>query len=104
VTCCVDGKRVRAGRLVPLLKGVGLNRSTIEELLRPESLSALRAILTDHLFPSPGEPTERIGATGDSNTWKTGPSTIRATATTLGREAETVRRLQSSILFGTEEG
>jgi len=42
---------VRSGRLVRLLKGEGLNRTTVEELLRPESRSALKAILTDHLFP-----------------------------------------------------
>lgn len=41
---------VRAGRLVTLLRGEGLSRSTVEELLRPESLSALKGILTDHLF------------------------------------------------------
>ena len=41
---------VRSGRLVRLLKGEGLNRSTVEELLRPESLTALRAILTDDLL------------------------------------------------------
>jgi hypothetical protein len=41
----------RAGRLMTLLKGEGLNRSTVDELLRPEGLSALKAILTDHLFP-----------------------------------------------------
>lgn len=42
---------VRSGRLVGLLKGRGLNRSTIEELLRPESALSLKAILTDHLYP-----------------------------------------------------
>jgi hypothetical protein len=41
---------VRSGRLVRLLKGEGLSRNTVEELLRPESLSALRGILIDHLF------------------------------------------------------
>lgn len=40
---------VRDGRLAGLLKGKGLNRSTIEELLRPESALKLKAILTDHL-------------------------------------------------------
>ena len=40
---------VRAGRLVSLLKGEGLSKNTVEELLRPESLLALRGILTDHL-------------------------------------------------------
>jgi hypothetical protein len=43
-------RAVRSGRLVPLLKGEGLDRNTVEELLRPESLLALRRILTDHLF------------------------------------------------------
>jgi hypothetical protein len=42
---------VRAGRLVGLLKGRGLNRRTIDELLRPESALTLKAILTDHLYP-----------------------------------------------------
>jgi hypothetical protein len=41
---------VRAGRLVGILKGKGLNRSTIDELLRPESALTLKAILTDHLY------------------------------------------------------
>jgi hypothetical protein len=41
---------VRSGRLVRLLKGEGLSRNTVDELLRPESLLALRGILTDHLF------------------------------------------------------
>ena len=41
---------VRAGRLVSLLKGDGLNRDTVEELLRPESRVALRSILFDRLF------------------------------------------------------
>jgi len=40
---------VRSGRLVRLLKGEGLSKSTVEELLRPESLLALRGILTDRL-------------------------------------------------------
>jgi hypothetical protein len=42
---------VRSGKLVALLKGKGLTRSTIEELLRPESALTLKAILTDQLFP-----------------------------------------------------
>ena len=42
---------VRAGRLVALLEGEGLNQGTVEELLRPESIEALKAILTDHLYP-----------------------------------------------------
>lgn len=42
---------LRAGRLVGLLKGKALTRRTIEELARPESALALKAILTDHLFP-----------------------------------------------------
>jgi hypothetical protein len=40
---------LRAGRLAGLLKGKGLTRTTIDELLRPESTSRLKAILTDHL-------------------------------------------------------
>jgi hypothetical protein len=42
---------VRAGKLVGLLRGRGLDRSTIEDLLRPESALRLKAILTDHLYP-----------------------------------------------------
>ena len=42
-------RAVRSGRLVRLLKGEGLSKSTVEELLRPESLLALRRILTDRL-------------------------------------------------------
>ena len=42
---------VRAGRLVGFLKGKGLTRSTVEELLRPESAARLKAILTDHMLP-----------------------------------------------------
>jgi hypothetical protein len=38
-----------AGRLASLLRGDGLTRETVEELLRPESAAALRSILTDHL-------------------------------------------------------
>jgi hypothetical protein len=41
---------VRSGKLVGLLEGRGLNRSTVEELLRPESALRLKAILTDHLY------------------------------------------------------
>ena len=40
---------VRDGRLVRLLKGEGLSKRTVEELLRPESALKLKAILTDHL-------------------------------------------------------
>ena len=43
-------RAVRSGRLVRLLKSEGLSKNTVEELLRPESLLALRGILTDHLF------------------------------------------------------
>ncbi len=43
-------RAVRSGRLVRLLKGEGLSKNTVEELLRPESLLALQGILTDHLF------------------------------------------------------
>ena len=42
-------RAVRSGRLVRLLKGEGLSKDTVEELLRPESLLALRGILTDRL-------------------------------------------------------
>jgi len=42
---------LRAGRLAGLLKGEGLTRTTIGELLRPESAARLKAILTDHLSP-----------------------------------------------------
>jgi hypothetical protein len=42
---------VRAGNLVGLLKGRGLDRSTIEDLLRPESALSLKSILTDRLYP-----------------------------------------------------
>ena len=42
---------VREGRLVGLLKGEGLSRETIAELLRPESRSRLKSILNDHMFP-----------------------------------------------------
>jgi hypothetical protein len=40
---------VRDGRLVRLLKGEGLTKRTVEELLRPESALKLKAILIDHL-------------------------------------------------------
>jgi hypothetical protein len=55
-TCAVAGRLdelsvvVRSGRLVRLLKGEGLSKNTVEELLRPESLLALRGILFDRLF------------------------------------------------------
>jgi hypothetical protein len=39
-----------AGRLVALLRGEGLTRSTVQELLRPESAAKLRAILTERVF------------------------------------------------------
>ena len=42
---------VRTGGLVRLLKGQGLNRSTVDELMRPENLVKLKAILTHHLLP-----------------------------------------------------
>jgi len=41
---------LKAGRLVDLLRGKGLTRNTIEELLRPESAAKLDVILTDHVF------------------------------------------------------
>jgi hypothetical protein len=40
----------KAGRLVALLRGEGLTRSTVQELLRPESAAKLRAILTEPVF------------------------------------------------------
>jgi hypothetical protein len=52
---------VRAGRLVTLLKGEGLSKSTVEELLRPESASALKTILTDRLFRRPERGTQEDG-------------------------------------------
>jgi hypothetical protein len=42
-------RAVREGRLVRLLKGEGLTKGTVEELLRPESALKLKAILADHL-------------------------------------------------------
>ena len=41
----------RSRSLVSLLKGEGLNGSTLEALLRPESLAALKTVLNDQLFP-----------------------------------------------------
>jgi hypothetical protein len=66
---------VRAGRLVGLLKGRGLNRSTIDELLRPESALALKAILTDHLYP---EEDHRTRATRRNNEEEGDPGHTRA--------------------------
>lgn len=40
----------KAGRLVALLRGEGLTRSTVQELLRPESAAKLQAILTERVF------------------------------------------------------
>jgi len=40
----------RAGRLVALLRGEGLSKSTVQELLQPESAAKLRAILTERVF------------------------------------------------------
>jgi hypothetical protein len=40
----------KAGRLVALLRGEGLTRSTVQELLRPESAAKLRAILTERVL------------------------------------------------------
>jgi hypothetical protein len=40
---------VEAGRLVELLTSKGLTRSTVDELLRPESAVRLRTILAGHL-------------------------------------------------------
>jgi hypothetical protein len=94
---------VRAGRLVALLKGEGLNQGTVDELLRPESIEALQAILTDHLHPesehgarndrrnpgfdNPGNgPAEGSGRSGDAR-----PEKQDGQAARLG------------LLFGTEE-
>lgn len=41
---------VHESRLVSLLRGEGLTRSTVQELLRPESAVKLRAILTERVF------------------------------------------------------
>jgi len=41
---------VKAGRLFALLKGEGLNGTTVRELLRPESAEKLRAVLTEGVF------------------------------------------------------
>jgi hypothetical protein len=41
---------VEAGRLVALLKGEGLTRSTVKELLKPESAERLRSILNRQVF------------------------------------------------------
>jgi len=97
-------RAVRARRLVPLLKGEGLTRSTVEELLRPESLWALKAILSDHLFPSPDAPPAETGAAPDPTAGKGGPTMIRATATTPEPEAVTVWPPRLKILSGTGEG
>lgn len=43
----------KTGRLVDLLKGNGLTRTTLEELLRPESTAKLKAILTDPVYGEP---------------------------------------------------
>lgn len=40
----------KAGKLVELLKGNGLTRATLEELLRPESAVKLKALLTKQVF------------------------------------------------------
>jgi len=40
---------LRTGRLVELLRGKGLNKGTVGELLMPDSAANLRAILTDHV-------------------------------------------------------
>jgi hypothetical protein len=41
---------LKAGRLVELLRGKGLTRHTIEELMRPESAAKLKVMMTDNLF------------------------------------------------------
>jgi uncharacterized surface protein with fasciclin (FAS1) repeats len=62
---------LKAGRLVALLKGEGLTRNTVEELLRPGSAAKLRVILTDHLVthevtrgPDPGHAPGRFPTKG----------------------------------------
>ena len=50
---------VEVGRLVALLRGEGLNKSTILELLRPESAAKLRGILTTR--PSSGRESRNPG-------------------------------------------
>jgi len=59
----------RSGRLVELLKGDGLDRSTVEELLSPESLEVLKTILDDHLFSGsgPADGSDRRGATQEES-------------------------------------
>ena len=43
---------LRSGRLVEVLTGNGLARSSVDALLRPESAAELRALLTLHLLTS----------------------------------------------------
>lgn len=62
---------VKTGGLVALLRGEGLTRSTVEDLLRPESTAQLRSMLHMHLYPggksinseseSPSDRCDRIG-------------------------------------------
>ena len=47
---------VRSGDLVGVLRGEGLTRGTIDQLLRPENAPGLRSILTDHLSSAKREP------------------------------------------------
>jgi hypothetical protein len=65
---------LRAGRLAGLLKGKGLTRSTIEELLLPESASRLKAMLTDHLSPEWGRGTGNGRLTSDEDDSEDGPA------------------------------
>jgi hypothetical protein len=94
---------VRAGRLAALLKGEGLNRSTIEELLRPESLSALKAILNDHLCPESEHGTRKdrrnpgFDNPGNGSAAGSGHGGDARPRRTNGRAA------RLGLLFGTEE-
>lgn len=42
---------IEVGRLAALLRGQGLNRTTVEELLDPGTALKLRVILTEAAFP-----------------------------------------------------
>jgi hypothetical protein len=62
---------VKAGGLVALLRGEGLTRSTVEELLRPDSAAQLRSMLHMHVFPAekainpdPEGPSDRCNPVG----------------------------------------
>ena len=59
---------LEAGKLAELLRGKGLTRSTVDELLRPESAAKLQAILTHHFLPARDacdpSPGHQLGACG----------------------------------------